>query len=177
MKIEDFETLFRTHFKELTFFAFRYVKDVDIAKEIVQEVYVALWEKRDTIDMSKSVKSYLTTSVYNRCLNYLRANKKFNRDILIAEKLFEISLNQGTDEITYSNELATKIDEILNLLPDKCKEIFILNRYENLKYQEIAQKLDISIKTVEAQISKALKIFREHLKDYVILLLILLFLK
>jgi RNA polymerase sigma-70 factor (ECF subfamily) len=173
----DFELLFKTHFKGLTVFAIRYVKDVDVAKELVQDAFVSLWEKRDNIDTSKSVKSYLTTIIYNKCLNHLRDHHKFNRNLLIAEQLLEHPDEQKPDDELASNELEVKINAVLNSLPDKCQEVFILSRYENLKYQEISKKLDISTKTVEAQISKALKIFREQLKDYIGILLLFFLMK
>jgi len=175
--ITDFEDLFKSHFKGLTVFATRYVKDIDVAKELVQDAFVTLWEKRDTIDTSKSVKSYLTTIIYNKCLNYLRDHQKFNRNLLLAENLLENPDELNADDELFSNELGDKINKVLYSLPEKCKEVFILSRYENMKYYEIAQKLGISTKTVEAQISKALKIFREQLQDYIKLLLLFFWLK
>lgn len=163
---QSFEVLFKTHFKSLTFFALEYVKDYDVAREIVQEVFVNLWEKRSSIDPAKSPKSYLGTSVRNRCLNHLRDNKKFNLDILDMEGL-------GSDdeyieqEALITDELKAKIEEITRGLPDKCREIFLLSRVENKKYREIALELNISVKTVETQMSKALKIMRENLTDFI----------
>lgn len=163
---QSFEILFKTHFKGLTFFALEYVKDYDIAREIVQEVFVNLWEKRNSIDLEKSPKSYLGTSVRNRCLNYLRDHKKFNADILEIEGLGSDEEYVKLDELI-TEELKNKIEEATNALPDKCREVFLLSRIENKKYKEIAHDLDISVKTVEAQMSKALKIMREKLADFI----------
>ena len=165
--------MFKSNFKGLTHFALRYVKDYETAKEIVQEVFVNIWEKRDSIDLSKSVKSYITTTIYNRCLNYLRDNKKFNRDILTFENLYPIADHDRGGDMLVAAELEKIIKEAIQELPEKCREIFTLNRYQNLKYQEVADKLHISVKTVETQMSKALQHMRERLADYIKIIIIL----
>lgn len=168
----EFEHLFKTHFSGLCFFAQRYIKDIDTSKEIVHDAFINLWEKRDSIDITKSVKSYLATSIHNRCLNYLRNNKKFDKEILSFEKLMPEAEPNGMDNLV-ADELENKIKKSIAELPEKCREIFIMNRFENLKYQEIADKLELSIKTVEAQISKALQVLRAKLVEYITLLIIL----
>jgi RNA polymerase sigma-70 factor, ECF subfamily len=165
--------LFKSHFKEMTRFAQRYVKDFETAKEIAQEVFISLWEKRDSIDMSKPVRSYLTTSVYNKSLNYLRDSKKFDKDILSFEGLYPMSDNDTGDKLVAA-EIEKKINSAIEELPVKCREVFVLNRYENLKYQQIADKLNLSIKTVEAQMSNALRHMREKLAEYITLILVFL---
>jgi RNA polymerase sigma-70 factor (ECF subfamily) len=161
-----FEILFRTHFKGLTFFALEYVKDYEAAREIVQEVFVNVWEKRKSVDLEKSPKSYLSTSVRNRCLNYLRDRKKYSPDILEMESIGSDEEYIELDELI-GDELKNKIDKATGELPDKCREIFLLSRIENKKYKEIADELNISVKTVEAQMSKALKLMREKLADFI----------
>ena len=170
---KSFEELFQKHFKGLCFFAQNYVKDFDMAKEIVQDSFINLWEKRQSIDVSKSVKTYLTTSIRNKCLNYLRDTKKFNTEIILSDVLFQEIDYEQSDKLI-EKELNNKINNAIDDLPEKCKNIFVLNRFENLKYKEIADELDISIKTVETQMSKALKYLREQLKDYLIFLIALL---
>lgn len=165
---EDFETLFRSEFKGLCFFAQKYVKDLDTAREIVQESFINLWEKRATVDSSRSVKSYLTTAIHNKCHNYLRDNKKFNTNLLEIENLIEISQISDNDFLV-EQELHQSIQVAIEALPERCREIFLLNRYENLKYQQIADKLGISVKTVEAQMSKALRHMRLRLAGYLVL--------
>jgi RNA polymerase sigma-70 factor (ECF subfamily) len=162
-----FEELFRSHFKGLTHFAVTYVKDGEAAREIVQEAFLNLWEKRTGIDLSKPVKSYLATSVRNRCLNYLRDNKKYSSDLLAIENAAE-----QPDKMVEA-EIREKIAGSIGELPEKCREIFVLSRSENLKYQEIADRLQISVKTVEAQMSKALQHLRVRLTEYLTLILIL----
>lgn len=142
------------------------MKDYETAKEIVQEAFVSLWEKRNTIDMSKPVKTYLTTSVYNKSLNYLRDNKKFNRDILTFENLYPLREHDRGNKMEAA-ELEKKINKAVDELPEKCREVFMLSRFEDLKYQQIADKLHISVKTVEAQMSKALQYMRTQLAEYI----------
>ncbi len=172
MTERDFEVLFKAHFKGLCFFAQRYVKDNETAKEVVQDAFFALWEKRDSIDSEKSIRSYLGTSVYNKSLNYLRDNKKFDKDILVAEHLYPESGLEYSDTMV-TKEIKNLIEVSIQELPEKCREIFVMNRYENMKYQEIADQLSISVKTVEAQMSKALQHMRVRLAEYVTVLLIL----
>ena len=157
--------LFRSHFAGLCFFAQKYVKDFETAKEIVQDAFLSLWEKRETIDMNRPVKSYLTMVIHNKCTNYLRDNRKFDPFILNIENLLEVPEYDGAD-ILVEEELKQKIDASILELPEKCREIFVLNRYENLKYQEIADILQISVKTVETQMSKALQHMRVRLAEF-----------
>jgi RNA polymerase sigma-70 factor (ECF subfamily) len=170
-----FESLFRSEFKGLVRFAITYVKDYEAAREVVQEAFLTLWEKRAEIDMEKSVKTYLSTTVRNRSLNHLRDNKKFDAGLLGAEGVFPDKEARQSDTLELK-ELKSKIDDAVNGLPERCREIFLLNRNEHLKYQEIADKLDISVKTVETQMSKALQHLRENLKDYLMVLFIFLIL-
>lgn len=163
-----FEMLYKSHFKGLFFFAMKYVKNEEAAREIVQETFAGLWEKRGQIDMDRSVKSYLATVIHNKCTNYLRDNRKFDRNILDIEGLLDVPNDEHTDVLMQS-ELSARIDEAINELPEKCREIFLLSRYENLRYQEIADKLQISVKTVETQVSKALQHMRSRLADYIAL--------
>ena len=161
-----FELLFRSHFSGLCFFAHKYVKDFDAAKEIVQDAFLNLWEKRDTIDMSRPVKSYLSMSIHNKCTNYLRDNRKFDQNILQIENLTEVAEYDDADTLV-EVELKNRIDTALKELPEKCRQVFVMNRYEDLKYQQIADKLQISVKTVETQMSKALQHMRIRLAEYI----------
>jgi RNA polymerase sigma-70 factor (ECF subfamily) len=167
-----FEALFRDYFKPLTGFALKFTGDLDSAKEIVHDVFVKLWEKREEIDLEKAVKSYLYTSVNNRCLNFIRDNKKFDRNEFALEKNTEQAFS--TDESIETIEMRSIIEKSLESLPPKCREVFLMSRNENLKYQEIADKLKISIKTVEAHISKAMKVLRIDLAEYLTIVLFLL---
>jgi RNA polymerase sigma-70 factor (ECF subfamily) len=164
------ETLFRDHFTGLCQFAVGYVKDDEAAKEIVQDAFVNLWEKRHTIDLSKPVKSYLSTTVRNKCLNYLRDHKKFSSDLLALENLSHEVIYDQPDKLVES-DLRHQISRAIEDLPEKCREIFQLSRYQHMKYQQIADELQISVKTVETQMSKALQHMRLRLSEYLPILL------
>ena len=160
-----FEELFRSFFPSLVLFAQKYLPDQDTAKEIVHNVFIKLWEKRQEVDTGSSLKSYLFTSVHNRCLNYIRDQKKFDKDETLFQRLDSADFSDGVDRLE-EQELEQRIYDALQALPEKCREVFMLNRFEGLKYAEIGEKLGISVKTVETQMSKALRILREKLVDY-----------
>jgi RNA polymerase sigma-70 factor (ECF subfamily) len=164
----QFEKMFRDFFTPLVWYAMKIVKDQDTAREIVHSVFVTLWEKADSIDFTRPVKPYLYTSVYNRSVNYLRDHKKFTGEEKINPEAFV-----KDDDSLESQEMEERIYAAIAGLPDKTREIFELSRFENKKYQEIADIHKISIKTVEARMSEALKILRVKLSDYIKILIIL----
>jgi RNA polymerase sigma-70 factor, ECF subfamily len=168
-----FEELFHAHYASLCRFATQYLNDRSDSEEIVQEVFVNLWQKRDSIDPAKQVKTYLFTAVRNRCLNFIRDRKKFRSFYLDVEVELEFPV-QERDLLTGAEEMEM-IGKALDKLPEKCRAVFELSRFDNMRYHEIASHLNISVKTVEAQVSKALKILREELKDllWAIILLLL----
>jgi RNA polymerase sigma-70 factor, ECF subfamily len=164
--LQLFETLFREMFKPLSGFAMKYVRDWDEAKDLVHEVFVTTWTKFETLPSDTHYKSYLYTAVRNRCLNFIRDQKKF------------VDLEQLPDERGAENntqleaaELEKEIELGILSLPEKCRIIFEMNRRDGLKYSQIAEKLGISLKTVEAQMSKALNMLRIHLHEFLSVLL------
>lgn len=161
---EAFKILFQNYYASLCYFANQYVKEDHAAEEIVQEVFLKIWEKRKIIKIETSVKQYLYKSVRNSSLNFIQHNKVKNQ---YAMDIIE-NFKQEIDPTKYYLEvgLAEKIEESINSLPEKRKEIFRLCKEDGLKYKEIAEKLKISVKTVEAQMGLALKSLREKLKDY-----------
>lgn len=160
-----FEELFRTHFIPLMTFSRRILGNEDDAREVVHQVFIKLWEKREEIDLSSSLKSYLFRSVHNRSLNVIRDRKKFSAEE-VPEEAVEWDAEAGMEAL----ELEERIREAIERLPERCGEIFKLSRFEGLRYGEIAVKLELSVKTVENQISKALKILREQLGKYLTVL-------
>jgi RNA polymerase sigma-70 factor (ECF subfamily) len=144
-------------------YARQFVTDNDDCEEIVQSFFTNLWEKREKIEVNSSVKSYLFSSIKNRCINHLKHLK-------IKEEHQQIALHEAKNNTTPDNflepGLIEKIYRSIEELPDRRKEIFKLNREHGLKYREIAEKLDVSMKTVEAQMGHALRELREKLKDY-----------
>lgn len=177
----EFERLFKTYYPGLCNFALKYVADPDTAKEVVQTVFMNLWQKRETINLDTSLKAFLFRSVYNRSLNQLRDNKKFVSFDASSEEDDGGYAERNHPSVTPAHmeeaELQGQINAALAKLPERCREIFLMSRFQEMKYQEIADKLNISVKTVEVQMSKALRILREQLKDQLPLLLLLLWFK
>lgn len=163
--LHTFEGLFRELFKPLCAFAMKYVHDLDMAKEIVHDVFVIIWEKFESLPADTNYRSYLFTSVRNRCLNHLRDTRK----VVLMETVPEQSKTEGNQSLEAA-ELEQAIAFAIESLPDRCRMVFELNRNEGLKYAEIADKMMISVKTVEAQMSKALALLRNHLKEFLTLL-------
>ena len=156
-----FEMLFRKHYVAVYNFARYYIDDPETCHDIVQDFFGNIWEMRESISITGSVKSYFFTSVRNACLNYL---KKQNTKRRVVSELFDDrhDSNNGYDVI-FGNELKEKMDAIMQTLPAQCREIFYLSRVRGLRHKEIAEKLEISPKTVETQIYRALKIFKKNL--------------
>lgn len=162
---KTFELLFKLYYKRLILVANRLLNDVSVAEEIVGDVFTYLWEKGHEIKFTTSVGSYLFKMVKNRCLNHIKHQKTENlylsylqRNNLLDEMLQ--SLENGYEE----KELTQQINDAINTLPEKCREVFILSRFGELKYREIASQLHISTKTVERHIGIALEKLRKILK-------------
>jgi len=166
MDLQSFEVLFRQYYQMLCAYAVRFVNDADTAEEVVQDLFYRLWEKRAELQINTSVKSYLFSAVHNRCLKFIEHRNvelKYRNYYL----LHESEIDNEPNDAHNVRELQGIIESTLNSLPERCSRIFRLNRFEGLKYHEIAQKLSISVKTVEANMGKALKMLRKNLKNYV----------
>ena len=169
---EVFETLFRSYYQSLCRYANGLLNDSDEAEEVVQQMFVTIWEKRSSIEIKISFKSYLYRAVHNSCLNHLEKLKV--RQMYVAE-------NSGNEEASaehsernlQKNELQTRISAALLKLPEQCRKVFLLSRQDEMKYSEIADHLGISIKTVENQMGKALRIMREELKEYLPIIILI----
>ena len=161
----SYQKLFHTYYGDLCRFCLRYVRNEEVSEEIVQDVFIYLWEKRTVINISISFKSYLYTAVRNKSINYLKLQlpKDQVKDDI---ENFEISGSYDVEaELTFK-ELSAKVNEAIETLPNKCKAIFILSRESGYTYREIAEELNISIKTVENQMVIALRKLREHITPY-----------
>jgi RNA polymerase sigma-70 factor (ECF subfamily) len=168
-----FETLFRAYFKPLCHFAYKIVKDVIISEEIVQDLFFNFWEKRKKLELYTSLKSYLFKSVHNNSLKYLR-HQKIVIDYEAKVKNYQPQPFELQENYAEIGEMICIINQTLDEVPERTREIFLLNRDEGLKYQEIAEKLNISVKTVEAHITSLLKLLRVNLKDYMLTALMIL---
>ncbi|WP_343703212.1 RNA polymerase sigma-70 factor [Chitinophaga sp.] len=165
-----FEGIFRKYFIPLTGFANGYMDDTEQAKDIVQAVLLNIWEQRDSLRIHTALKPYLFNAVRNSCLNELKKSKA--RQKRLAGLLTETS-DEVNSRMEYA-ELRQQIYAAIQKLPEECRRVFVLSRFEKLKYSEIASRLGISVKTVEAQISKALRVLRVQLAGALLLLLALL---
>jgi len=160
--IVEFERIFKEYFRRLVYFSFNMLKDKEAAKDIVHDTFASMWEKRATISTDRNIKSYLFTTVYNRSLNYIRNNKKFATE----ETLESLIENNPSPEIMMENaEKNDRINRAIESLPLKTKEVFIMSRFGEFKYKEISEKLGISVKTVEGQMSRALRMLKDNLSD------------
>lgn len=171
-----FEAIFKGYYVRLCNFAYSFLEDKDEAEEVVQSTFLTIWEKHDSLEIQVSLKSYLYRSVHNSCLNKIK-HSKVKQVHQESTKSKEEVFSDDASEHIISKELEHQIEIAINALPPKCAMVFRLSRFENLSYAEIADQLGISVKTVENQMIKALKILREELKDYLPALIWLLFLK
>jgi len=174
--IRDFEMLFKSHYQNLCTYAYLFLKDADTSEDTVQEVFFKLWKNKDKISIDTSLKSYLFRAVRNGCMNVIEHIKVKEGYRDSTAHGLEGDQHTSVDQAIV-NELEQKIKETIDLLPPERRKIFMMSRYEGLKYREIAEELGISVKTVENQMYQALGFLRENLKDYLPLILCLVFLR
>jgi RNA polymerase sigma-70 factor (ECF subfamily) len=174
---KSLELLFRRLYPKLFAYANKFLHDHDDSKEVVQAFFVSLWNHRNNLDESKSLDNYMFTSVKNRCINVLKSNALKNKRAEVMLRLYaDASQTNHSYHILLANELQSDFDKALANLPTECRKVFELSRLEGLRYHEIASRLDISIKTVETQMYRALSKLRielrHHLTVFVLFLLI-----
>ena len=165
-----FDVLFTKYYKYLVVTAYQYVKDNHQAKDMVQEIFCDLWHRRGEIEISNP-KAYLRKAVVFKCLSSIRKNSRISYNDETVE--FNSSSKKFVDEVVGFNETNEVIQKIVASLPDRCREVFKLSRFEQLSHKEIAARLDISVKTIENQMTKALKVLRKELKEHGLLELII----
>ncbi len=159
----QFETLFRSSYTSLVKYARTLIKDHDTAEEIVQDLFFRIWKNREQIKIESSLNGYLFRSVHNRCLHHIEHLKVVERHE--NEMADQGAFAESPADILQYKELQARIARTLEKLPERCGQIFCMSRYEGLKYSEIAEKLSVSIKTVEANMGRALKEFRKALAE------------
>ncbi len=171
---KEFEVVFKTHYVKLTLYANRLLNDIDISKEIASDSLTFLWEKRGTLSFTTSVTAYLYKMVQNKCLNHIKHQRIENEYVnyMIRNKLLDEIPEHDTNPY-HEKELAEQIRQAIDTLPEKCKLVFEMSRFEYLKNKEIAERLNISQNTVERHITIALEKLRKSL-GYTISIVLLL---
>lgn len=176
------ETLFSIYFPRLNDFARNVVKDDVISQDVVQDVFVKVWEKRFEIE-TINLEAFLFKLVRNRCIDYIKYLKVVNnrmQEIQLSskyEELYRIDFVGDEPYVLIEKELKQKIEKTIESLPDRCREVFILSRMNGLKNKEIAEKLGISIKNVERHLTRALQTFRANFSEELPIALVILVLK
>ena len=166
----SFRDIFHEYYTPLCHLSQHYLEDEDEAKGVVQEAFVKLWEIRHELNPDSNLRNFLFTLVKNNCLNILNRRQillKHHEKIRWLEMHYQYeSLARMGDDYLEFDELKEKIDLAVRKLPEHCRIVFEMSRFEDLKNREIAEKLGVTQKTVEAHLTKALKILRKDLKDY-----------
>jgi len=160
-----FDVLYRKYSKRIYKFGFSILKSQEEAENLIQDVYLNFWENRHKVEENSSIKSYLFTIAYNSSISIIRKKARETQFIEYLKTLQDLNEEPVNVELEY-NELTNKLDEIINALPRRQKEVYLLNRVECLKYKEIADRLHISVNTIENHMSRALKTIREKLGNY-----------
>jgi RNA polymerase sigma-70 factor (family 1) len=162
-----FELLFNRYWQEIHTLSSRILEDPELAKDVVQEVFISVYENRETSDI-KNIRGYLFQAVKYRCFMHLRSGKISERHLL---RMNTVIVGNAVEEQMDANELEVILREGMQALPEKCREVFYLSRYEFQSNKSIARQLNISTKTVEHQITKALKTLRISMDKFAILIL------
>lgn len=168
--IKAFELVFNKFHGALCSYSYRLIKDEEIAKETVSEIFLKLWQKREEIEIKHGLKPYLFRCVHNACIDYLNVSK-LNRlpfQIELSDQIKELIVDENDyilEKIIF-DEAESDVWKAINLLPPQCKTIFCMSRFSLLTYNEISEELNISVNTVKTQISRALDRLRKDLKNY-----------
>lgn len=174
----DFSKVYSIYFPKLVRFAREFVSSTEDAENIIQDIFIYLWERQELLSTLSNLNAFLFTLVKNKCIDQLRLQKLLEdrkeelKIILDKEIQLKIYALQQFDENALSNEdIENILNDAINSLPEKCREVFILSRMEGLKNKEIAERLNISAKTVENQMTTAIRKLKVELKDYLPLFL------
>jgi len=171
--IKAYNKLYNSFYTPLCVFARRYLTDMETIEDCVQDIFMNIWKNRKNLSIETSIRSYLLSSTRNKCLSIIEKNKsKLTYEQYILNTYDEYS----ADDLYSVEELKEMIDEGIQKLPEKLRMVFCMNRFEHLTYKEIAEQLNISVKTVELYMHKSLIIMTSHLKEYLPALAILNFL-
>ncbi len=162
---DAFRFFFERYYPDLCNLVNLYLHDPMMSEEVVQDIFIYLWEKKEKIKIESSVKLYLLRASKNRSLNYIR-DQRAKLDIHQHLAEFNGNTAEMPDKVMDTNQLREVIDTAINSLPDRCREVYILGKEKSLSYKEISDELGISVKTVEVQMGTALKKLRDQLRPY-----------
>jgi len=173
-----FELFYKKYYQQLFALAYRYVGQMEVAEEIVHDLFITVWNKSDQLNVQHSLKSYLFKAIVNSSLNYIKKEKMQTEKRLAYLAVHNNEFVLDEDKALADEKLLKSLEEALELLPTKCKQVMYLSRFGKLKQQEIAQQMDISLKTVKNHLTYGFQKLREHLAQHQELItLLLLFLK
>lgn len=169
---EIFNLVFKKYFPGLCILANDYVREYEVAEDLVQEVFISFWESRDKIQINSSLKAYLYRSVHNRCLNYIRNSNSLSNKIIplnnltMQSDLLLTNISDAVFDTLYTEQAEEELSTAIENLPEKCRQIFQMCRQEHLSYSEVAERLDLSTSTVKTQMSRAIDKLLESVKKY-----------
>jgi RNA polymerase sigma-70 factor, ECF subfamily len=167
-----FDFLFKSYYSGLCSYAYTYLKSADISEEIVQEVFVRLWEKHQKILIHTSIRAYLYQSVFNGCMNYIKSMQSSGfkhvdlEDVSIRNELLSMDVADSEFSRIYSEDVERDLETAISDLPDQCREIFRMCRSDNLSYKEISNLLQVSKSTVKTQMSRAMNRILKQMEKY-----------
>ena len=170
-----FDALYEKYCKRVYKFAYSILKSREEAENLMQDGFLNLWENRHNVEKDSSVKSYLFTITYHAAISVIRRKARESEFVEYLKAVQKID-EEPVDVVLEYNELTNKLDEIINSLPERQKEVYLLHRVEALKYNEIAERLHISVNTIENHMSRALKTIREKLGNYSLIAILFVFL-
>lgn len=167
-----FESIFREFYAPLCLHARRYLIDSDIAEEVVQDMFFKMWDRRDSLTINSSLAAYLYKSVTNHALNYLKYQKHIQKYQEYVGFRTDDNVSISAHDALVNSDLEKELLRLIKSMPERRRMIFEMSRHEGLRYNDITEKLGISVKTVEVQMSKALEFMRNKLRDYLPVLLV-----
>ena len=170
---KSFGYLIQLYFNSITLYARSIVLDAELAREIVQDVFLKIWNNRDTLEIKSSLKSYIYQMTHNLCIDHLRnkANKRNPNivsydDLAMRLEIFELEDPDSFFDTLFSEQMEDAIHHAIEDLPEQCREVFVLSRYEMLSYPEISKKLNISLSTTKTQMVRAMHKLKDALKEF-----------
>ena len=168
-----FTLIFKKYYRDLVIFGLHFIHDKSVCEDMVQNIFCKLWQNRESLEITTSLRSFLIRSIRNNCLDELR-HRKVIREHEASETHEFVLMNLDTEQYVLYSDLQDHLDRAIGLLPQDCREAFRMHRIEGLKYREIAKKLNVSERTVEVRIGRSIGLLRTQLKAFLSLLLLLL---